>query len=207
MVRRGDFVLGPVSLQVDWGDRVVVTGANGSGKTTLLEVLLGRLAPDEGQVHLGPSVVVGEVDQRRSPFVAEQPLMQPVLGARAGPADRRGAHAARQVRPRGRARAAGGEHPVTRRTHPGRAGAAAGRGVNLLVLDEPTNHLDLPAILQARAGRRVLRRHARAGHARPADARHGAGDPAVARGRGPGRRARPGPRRGRQRGRGRPASG
>src|SRR5690606_22631616 len=30
-VRRGDFVLGPVTLQVDRGDRIGITGPNGSG--------------------------------------------------------------------------------------------------------------------------------------------------------------------------------
>ena len=35
VVRRGAFTLGPVSLQIDWADRVAITGANGSGKTTL----------------------------------------------------------------------------------------------------------------------------------------------------------------------------
>ena len=57
VVRRGGFTLGPVDLQVDWADRVAVTGPNGSGKTTLLAVLLGRLAPDEGSASLGPAVV------------------------------------------------------------------------------------------------------------------------------------------------------
>src|SRR4051794_31109096 len=47
VVRRPEgFTLGPVDLQLDWGDRAVLTGANGSGKSTLLAVLLGRLAPD-----------------------------------------------------------------------------------------------------------------------------------------------------------------
>src|SRR5215218_6818713 len=32
VVRRGGFTLGPVNLQVDWGDRLAITGANGSGK-------------------------------------------------------------------------------------------------------------------------------------------------------------------------------
>ncbi|GAB3679580.1 ABC-F family ATP-binding cassette domain-containing protein [Angustibacter aerolatus] len=148
VVRRGDFVLGPVSLQVDWGDRVVVTGANGSGKTTLLEVLLGRLAPDEGQVHLGPSVVVGEVDQRRSPFVAEQPLMQ-LFSAHVP--DRPTAEVRTLLAKFG----LGAEHVLRAAStlSPGertRAGLALlqAEGVNLLVLDEPTNHLDLPAILQ-----------------------------------------------------------
>ncbi|RNG14945.1 ATP-binding cassette domain-containing protein, partial [Streptomyces botrytidirepellens] len=59
-VQRGDFHFGPVDLQIDWADRIAVTGANGSGKSTLLAALLGRLPLDEGHASLGPGVVVGE---------------------------------------------------------------------------------------------------------------------------------------------------
>src|SRR6201991_1089128 len=38
VVRRGPFTLGPVDLQIDWADRVAITGANGAGKTTLLSL-------------------------------------------------------------------------------------------------------------------------------------------------------------------------
>ena len=34
VARRGALTLGPVDLQIDWADRVAITGANGSGKTT-----------------------------------------------------------------------------------------------------------------------------------------------------------------------------
>src|SRR3954466_9937486 len=75
VVRRGDFTLGPVTLQIDWADRVAVTGANGSGKSTLLAALLGQIALSRGSAHLGPGVVVGEIDQARGLFLGDQTLM------------------------------------------------------------------------------------------------------------------------------------
>ncbi|HEX4017709.1 MAG TPA: ABC-F family ATP-binding cassette domain-containing protein [Frankiaceae bacterium] len=148
LVRRGTFTLGPVTLQIDWADRVAITGANGSGKSTLLAALLGRLPLDAGSASLGPGVVVGEVDQTRRMFertgafldVFRQSLpdLEPAeirtllakfgLGAQAVelPAD--------ALSPGERTRAA--------------LALLQAKGVNLLVLDEPTNHLDLPAIEQ-----------------------------------------------------------
>ncbi|MFF7215011.1 ABC-F family ATP-binding cassette domain-containing protein [Streptomyces sp. NPDC008238] len=148
-VRRGpEFTLGPVDLQVDWADRVAITGANGSGKSTLLAALLGRVPLDAGASHLGPGVVVGEVDQARKLFHGGESLMD-AFGAEVpdtAPADVRtllakfGLKAAHVLRPA--ATLSPGERT--------RAALALlqGRGVNLLVLDEPTNHLDLPAIEQ-----------------------------------------------------------
>jgi ATPase subunit of ABC transporter with duplicated ATPase domains len=146
--RRGDFVLGPVDLQVDRRDRVAVTGANGSGKTTLLALLLGRLAPSSGAVSVGSGVVVGEVDQARAAFEGEEPLQ--VAFAREVPdwptADVRTLLAKFGLGPHHVARSAASLSPGERT----RAALALlqARGVNLLVLDEPTNHLDLPAIEQ-----------------------------------------------------------
>ncbi|QRP49606.1 ABC-F family ATP-binding cassette domain-containing protein [Amycolatopsis sp. FDAARGOS 1241] len=148
VVRRGSFTLGPVDLQVDWADKVAITGANGAGKSTLLAALLGRLPLDEGSAALGPGVVVGEVDQARRLFLGDVPLTEafglevPALSD----ADVRtllakfGLKAAHVLRP-------------ASTLSPGERTRAAlallqARGVNLLVLDEPTNHLDLPAIEQ-----------------------------------------------------------
>jgi ATPase subunit of ABC transporter with duplicated ATPase domains len=148
VVRRGRFTLGPVDLQINWADRVSVTGANGAGKTTLLGALLGRIPLDAGHAALGPGVVVGEVDQARGAFLGAEPLMS-AFGAAAGgmaTADVRtllakfGLRAAHVLRPA--ATLSPGE-----RTRAALALLQA-RGVNLLVLDEPTNHLDLPAIEQ-----------------------------------------------------------
>ncbi|EFL22071.1 putative ABC transporter, ATP-binding protein [Streptomyces himastatinicus ATCC 53653] len=147
-VRRGDFHFGPVDLQIDWADRIAVTGANGSGKSTLLAALLGRLPLDEGHASLGPGVVVGEVDQARALFFGGEALLDAFGTAvpELAPADVRtllakfGLKAAHVLRP-------------ASTLSPGERTRAAlallqARGVNLLVLDEPTNHLDLPAIEQ-----------------------------------------------------------
>ncbi|MGK5522996.1 ABC-F family ATP-binding cassette domain-containing protein [Micromonospora sp. URMC 107] len=148
VVRRGGFTLGPVTLQIDWADKVAVTGANGSGKSTLLAALLGRLPLDSGHAALGPGVVVGEVDQARGLFLGDVPLIDAFGAAvpQLSPADARtllakfGLRAGHVLRPA--ATLSPGERT--------RAALALlqGRGVNLLVLDEPTNHLDLPAIEQ-----------------------------------------------------------
>jgi ATPase subunit of ABC transporter with duplicated ATPase domains len=148
VVRRGGFTLGPVDLQIDWADRVAVTGANGSGKSTLLAALLGRLPLESGHAALGPGVVVGEVDQARALFDGPEPLSA-AFGAAVpqfADADVRtllakfGLRAAHVLRPA--ASLSPGE-----RTRAALALLQA-RGVNLLVLDEPTNHLDVPAIEQ-----------------------------------------------------------
>ncbi len=62
---RGDFVLGPFTLDIAWADRVALVGPNGSGKTTLVEALLGRLPLAAGTRRIGPSVVIGELGQDR----------------------------------------------------------------------------------------------------------------------------------------------
>nr|WP_269205057.1 ABC-F family ATP-binding cassette domain-containing protein [Motilibacter aurantiacus] len=148
VVRRGSFVFGPADLQVDWADRVAITGANGSGKTTLLAALLGRLPLDEGTAALGPGVVVGEVDQARALFGGPEPLVDAFTAAAPdlAPEPTRTLLAKFGLRGDIALRPCATLSPGERT----RAGLALlqARGVNLLVLDEPTNHLDLPAIEQ-----------------------------------------------------------
>ncbi|GIJ51925.1 ABC transporter ATP-binding protein [Virgisporangium aliadipatigenens] len=147
-VQRGAFTLGPVDLQIDWADRVAITGANGSGKSTLLAALLGRLPLDSGHASLGPGVVVGEIDQARGRFLGDETLLDAfrVAAPDLSPADARTLLAKFGLRADHVLRPAGTLSPGERT----RAGLALlqAKGVNLLVLDEPTNHLDLPAIEQ-----------------------------------------------------------
>ena len=146
--RQGSFTLGPVSLQVNAGERIGITGPNGAGKSTLLRALLGTQAPFEGTASLGANVQIGEIDQARSLLIGTSPLatafgdlvpdmeaaeLRTLLAKFGLKAD----HVNRPV----------DELSPGERTRAGLALLQA-RGVNVLVLDEPTNHLDLPAIEQ-----------------------------------------------------------
>lgn len=146
--RQGGFQLGPVSLQVNAGERIGITGPNGAGKSTLLRGLLGRQLPDEGTASLGASVEIGEIDQARAQLAGSRPLavaFEDLVPAMASGEIRtllakfglKADHVTRAV----------DELSPGERTRAGMALLQA-RGINLLVLDEPTNHLDLPAIEQ-----------------------------------------------------------
>jgi ATPase subunit of ABC transporter with duplicated ATPase domains len=148
VVRRGDFTLGPVDLQIDWADKVAITGANGAGKSTLLGALLGRIPLAAGHAALGHGVVIGEVDQARALFFGETRLLESFNAAVPD-------QTAAQVRTLLAKFGLGAAHVLRPAVtlSPGERTRAAlallqARGVNLLVLDEPTNHLDLAAIEQ-----------------------------------------------------------
>jgi ATPase subunit of ABC transporter with duplicated ATPase domains len=148
VVERGAFRLGPVDLDVRYGDRLLVVGPNGGGKSTLLAVLLGTLAPTVGERRLGRGVVVGDIDQVRRGVAPDVALLDAFRQA----ADDLDETEARSLL----AKFGLGADDVLRTTgslSPGertRADLAllVARQANLLVLDEPTNHLDLPAVEQ-----------------------------------------------------------
>ena len=75
VMRRGDFTLGPLDLELAWGERVALVGPNGSGKTTLVETLLGRLELAAGTRWVGPGVRIGELDQARRGFAGAGTLI------------------------------------------------------------------------------------------------------------------------------------
>jgi ATPase subunit of ABC transporter with duplicated ATPase domains len=146
-VRRGGFTLGPLDLELAWGERVALVGPNGSGKTTLVEALLGGLPLEAGTRWIGPGVRVGTLDQARRGFEGPGALIDAFVAASGmSLQDARSLLAKFGLESDAVARPAGSLSPGERT----RASLALlmASGANWLVLDEPTNHLDLPAIEQ-----------------------------------------------------------
>jgi ATPase subunit of ABC transporter with duplicated ATPase domains len=147
VVQRDAFALGPIDLQIGYGERIVIEGPNGSGKSTLLGALLGEIPLSTGEQWRGPGVVVGRLEQARQQLT-DQPTVVAAFMAVTG-----------MLVPEARTLLAkfgiGAEH-VNRPAEslsPGERtrlvmALLMAKGSNCLVLDEPTNHLDMPAIEQ-----------------------------------------------------------
>ncbi len=54
-------VLAVDHLELNDGDRVLITGANGSGKSTLLKLLAGVISPDRGRIHRARALAGGRL--------------------------------------------------------------------------------------------------------------------------------------------------
>jgi ATPase subunit of ABC transporter with duplicated ATPase domains len=146
-LQRGSFTLGPLDLELAWGERVALVGPNGTGKTTLVDALIGRLPLASGTRWIGPGVRIGTLDQARQGFEGAGPLLDAFVEQ----------SAMTQQDARSLLAKFGLEEDAVQRTaatlSPGERTRASlallmASGANWLVLDEPTNHLDLPAIEQ-----------------------------------------------------------
>ncbi len=149
VVDLGSFRLGPISLAVDYGERVVIVGPNGGGKSTLLGALLGEIPLTSGTQRLGPSVRLGRLEQARTQLAGS--VEQTTLAAFQAATGLKVSEARTLLAKFG----VGAEHVhrPAESLSPGertRLVLAMFMAVrcNCLVLDEPTNHLDLPAIEQ-----------------------------------------------------------
>ena len=145
----GAFQLGPLSVEVNYGERVVIVGPNGSGKTTLIGALLGEVALTSGTQRLGPSVKLGRLEQARTQLAGASG--QSTLAAFQAVTGLTVSEARTLLAKFG----VGAEHVhrLAESLSPGERTRLVlalfmAVGCNCLVLDEPTNHLDLPAIEQ-----------------------------------------------------------
>jgi ATP-binding cassette subfamily F protein uup len=165
-------VIENLSLIVSRGDRIGIIGANGAGKTTLINLILGRLAPDSGQVRLGTKIEAAYFDQLRAALDPEKTVAETIApgsdyvelpGGRKHVMSYLGDFLFPPRRAQSPVRMlSGGER---NRLLLARLFA---RPANVLVLDEPTNDLDieslelLEAALQDYAGTLLLVSHDRA---------------------------------------------
>jgi zinc transport system ATP-binding protein len=79
-----DPVLEDVDLTVARGEFAALTGPNGSGKSTLLRILLGLLAPQQGEVRVFGEVPGDRHDRWRVGYVPQRLRIAPDLPATVG---------------------------------------------------------------------------------------------------------------------------
>ena len=139
-----------LSFQLPPGGIVGVIGPNGAGKTTLFKMLTGVENPDDGNLKVGETVVMGYVDQSRDNLVDGKTVWEEIsdgndiieLGngevnsrAYVGAFNFRGGDQQKKV-----GLLSGGERNRVHLAKMLRSGA------NLLLLDEPTNDLDVETL-------------------------------------------------------------
>lgn len=134
----------PLTLEMECGSKIVLTGANGIGKTTLLKSILGLIPPLSGSVTLGDYLSIGyfeqEMDQGITTTCIEE-IWKEFPGftqyevrsalAKCGLTTK---HIESLVRV-----LSGGEQAKVRLCK------LINQETNVLLLDEPTNHLDVEA--------------------------------------------------------------
>jgi len=64
-----------VSLTLNSGDILRVTGTNGSGKTSLLKILAGLNVQEKGTIHLGDNAVKSEIYRRAVFYLGHLPAL------------------------------------------------------------------------------------------------------------------------------------
>lgn len=134
----------PLNLEMERGQKIVLTGANGIGKTTLLKSLLGLIPSLSGSVEQGDYLHIGYFEQEMSQEInttcieemwnAFPGFSQYEVRAALAKCGLTTKHIESKVKV-----LSGGEQAKVRLCK------IINREANLLVLDEPTNHLDVEA--------------------------------------------------------------
>ena len=134
----------PLNLEMERGQKIVLTGANGIGKTTLLKSILGLIKPISGEVMQGDYLEVGYFEQEMSQDISttcieeiwqEFPsFTQYEVRSALAKCGLTTKHIESLVKV-----LSGGEQAKVRLCK------LINRNTNILLLDEPTNHLDVDA--------------------------------------------------------------
>jgi ATP-binding cassette subfamily F protein 3 len=137
------------SLQLNRGDRYALVGPNGAGKSTLFRMILGEIAPDEGEVEIKRGTVLGWLPQENPP-VGDRTVLREALHGLDEDDGRLEAKAKSILAGLG-FRTRDFDRPVRELSGGWAMRVAMARLLveepDLLMLDEPTNHLDLWTLL------------------------------------------------------------
>ncbi len=132
-----------LQLDVQPGDRIVLTGPNGCGKTTLLHTVAGRMPALRGAVEQGPSVKLGYMTQEQAGIDCKLTPLQTIRPAFKNDTEARTYLAYFLFT---------GDEPLkenSQLSYGQRARLQLAQlvveGCNVLLLDEPINHLDIPS--------------------------------------------------------------
>ncbi|MEX0918741.1 MAG: ABC-F family ATP-binding cassette domain-containing protein [Candidatus Paceibacterota bacterium] len=139
------FRVGPLSLDISYGNRLGIIGLNGSGKSTLLKTITGKLPPLAGEVKLGSGVKVGNLMQEHETLPRDLSLLECVMKQAKLGRQESYAKLAKFGFDKSRVKQLVGTLSPGERARLLLAIFSA-RSVNTLILDEPTNHLDLAAL-------------------------------------------------------------
>ncbi len=139
------FKVGPVSLSITYGSRVVILGLNGTGKTTLLRTISGELTALDGKVNRGNALVIGNLTQEHDNLPRGESIKD-FLTRRAGIQ----VQEAYALAVKFGFKALEIDKTIAALSPGGRArllfALFSAFSANALILDEPTNHLDLEAL-------------------------------------------------------------
>ena len=134
----------PLNLEMERGQKIVLTGANGIGKSTLLKSILGLIKPLSGDVEQGDYLEIGYFEQE-TPAGIETTCLEEIWQEFSGYTqyEVRSALAkcgltTKHIESKVKVLSGGEQAKV-------RLCKLINRESNILVLDEPTNHLDVDA--------------------------------------------------------------
>ncbi|MFD1363437.1 ABC-F family ATP-binding cassette domain-containing protein [Lentibacillus salinarum] len=139
----GEPLFSNLTIHANRGERIALVGPNGVGKTTLLKVILGRLKPASGSLHIGTNVEIGYYDQEQQTLSSTKTVLDELW-------DEHPDIDEKDIRTvLGNFLLSGDD--VRKPVHSLSGGEKARLSLsklmmqkaNLLVLDEPTNHLDI----------------------------------------------------------------
>ena len=139
-------VLHEVSLTIEADSRVVMIGPNGAGKSTLLRILAGNERPDQGNVAVAASVVLGYLDQEQQGLDNDQTLFDVFRNGRIGEYEEFKAELLGYglfIYPDLEKRVATLSVGQKRKLQ---LASLLAQRANLLLLDEPTNHISLDVL-------------------------------------------------------------